>query len=114
MVRSALKRNQGEGLENEGDSLEKSLLSRDLNEVGTWPTQKPGGRDPGEETAGAKALRQSGLAYVRNSPKDIREMGQGRRQVRGAGKGQITRGLEQRVLAFLECVREVMGSKSHL
>ena len=31
MVESALKRNQGEGLENEGDFLEKSLLSRDLD-----------------------------------------------------------------------------------
>ena len=69
-VGSALKRNQGEGLENEGDSLENSLLSR-----GAWPTQKPGGRDPGEELAGSKALRQSVLAYVRNSPKDTREMG---------------------------------------
>lgn len=75
MVGSALKRNQGEGLENEGDFLEKSLLSRDLDEVGAWPTQKPGSRDPGEEMAGAKALRQSVLAYVRNSPKDTREMG---------------------------------------
>lgn len=50
-------------------------MSRNLNEVGEWPIQKPGDRDPGEEMAGAKALRQSVLAYVRNSPKDTREMG---------------------------------------
>lgn len=40
MVGSALKRNQG--LENDGDFLEKNLLSKNLNEVGEWPIQKPG------------------------------------------------------------------------
>ena len=34
--------------------------------------------------------------------------------MRGAGKSQITKGLEQRVLAFPAYVREAMGSKSHL
>ena len=58
-VGSALKRNQGEGLENEGDSLEKSLLSR-----GAWPTQKPGGRDPGEEMAGAKVPWQESACLI--------------------------------------------------
>ena len=84
-VGSALKRNQGEGLENEGDSLENSLLSR-----GEWPTQKPGGRDPREEMAGAKALRQSVLAYVRNSICEEQPRGHkgdgGRRQVRERGR----------------------------
>lgn len=46
--------------------------------------------------AGAKALRQSALAYVRNSPRDTREMGQGvKTGERGRCKGQITRALSR-------------------
>ena len=57
------------GLSGEESLEQKPKWSRRVAHTEAWD------RDPGEETAGAKALRQSVLAYVRNSPKDTREMG---------------------------------------
>lgn len=51
------------------------------------------------------------LTCVRNSPKANVDTREGEDEVRGAGRGRITQGLQMGAVDSAPCVREVTGSR---